>query len=275
MQEISIKVNAKINLSLDITGIRKDGYHELDMLMSSVGIYDVLHVRKSDSNVVTMDGKEASEDNTALKALRLLEKKFGVRMRADIQKGIPFSSGMGGSSADASGIFYCAYKLYGLDIEEIMPLALKVGCDVPYMLYGGDARVQGVGEEISPLRFPRLHLVIAQKTAGASTGEIYKRYDECGGDRGSIDETLKNIQNSWTPFNVLERSAKSLCPEIEEAKKALLRFTDKVFMTGSGSAYVAVFRNEEEAKRCLDGLDGMIFKAYTTTKEKGIEELKR
>lgn len=274
MQEIKIKVNAKINLSLDITGVRNDGYHLLDMLMSSVGIYDIIYAKKSESNTVLMDGVHADDKNTAVKALGLLTQKFGINMYVDIAKGIPFSSGMGGSSADASGVFYCAYKLFGLNIDEILPLALKVGCDVPYMLFGGDARVQGVGEEISPLSFPKLNLVIAQKTAGASTGEIYKHYDKCGGEKCNIDNVLENIYGQWKPFNVLEKSAAELCPDIVEAKKQLLRFTDKVFMTGSGSAYVGVFFNEKEAKRCLDNLQGMIFKAYATTQDKGIEEIK-
>lgn len=273
MQEIKIKVNAKINLSLDIKGVREDGYHLLDMLMSSVSIYDIIYAKKSSQNIILMDGKEADKNNTALKALELLKKHFGITMHVEIQKGIPFSSGMGGSSADASGVFYCAYRLYGVEMEKLLPLALKVGCDVPYMIYGGDARVTGVGEEIAPLTFPNMHLVIAQKVVGASTGEIYKNYDKCGGEKGSIDKVLDNINVSFLPFNVLEKSAVQLCPEIEKAKKALMRYTDKVFMTGSGSAYVGVFLNEESARKCLEGLDDMIYKAYAATKDKGIEEI--
>lgn len=273
MQSIKIKVNAKINLSLDITGRREDGYHLLDMLMTSVGIYDEITASKSDVNAVYMDGEQAGADNTALKALDALSKRFGIHMRVEIHKGIPFSSGMGGSSADASGVFYCAYKLYSLDVDEILPLALQIGCDVPYMLFGGAARVQGVGEEISPLSFPLMHLVIAQKCVGASTGEIYKRYDSCMGKGGSIDEILKSMKYGFSPFNVLEKSALSLCPEIEDAKKQLARFSDKVFMTGSGSAYVGVFPNAQKAKECCDALQGMIFKACTITADRGIAEL--
>lgn len=273
MQSLKIKVNAKINLSLDITGVRKDGYHLLDMLMTSVDVYDVIEACKSDEPAVFMDGVKACEDNTALKAVNTLRDKFGVSMRIDIRKGIPFSSGMGGSSADASGVFYCAHKLYSLDIDRLLPLALSIGCDVPYMIFGGAARVQGVGEEISPLAFPVMHLVIAQKCEGASTKEIYKRYDECAGEKGSIDDVLKDIKFRFAPFNVLEKSAISLCPEIEQAKQQLLKFTDTVFMTGSGSAYVGVFSDERKATECCDALEGMIFKTCTVTKDRGITEL--
>ena len=136
MKRISIKVNAKINLSLDITGVREDGYHNLDMIMTSVDVFDIITAQKSDKSQVTMDGQVVEANNTAAKALALLQEKFNIAMNVDIVKGIPFSAGMGGSSADASGVFFCASKLFGISIDEMMPLALKVGCDVPYMIFG-------------------------------------------------------------------------------------------------------------------------------------------
>lgn len=261
MNSISIKVNAKINLSLDITGVREDGYHLLDMLMTSVDIFDTITAQKSDISKVTMDGREVDADNTAVKSLRLLKEKFGIDMQVEITKGIPFSAGMGGSSADASGVFYCASKLFGIAIEEMIPLALKVGCDVPYMLFGGGARVQGVGEIVMPFEVSPMTLVIAQKTVGSSTKDIYKKYDEVGGQRG----------DSNTHFNVLERGAVALNPEIEEAKKDLLKFTNRVFMTGSGSAYVGVFDDEEKAEKCLSTLKDYVFCKLAHTKSQGIE----
>ena len=193
MEFIKIKVNGKINLSLDITGVRGDGYHTLDMLMSSVDIFDVITAKKSEKCAVTMDGRRADGGNTAAKALALLNERYGIAMIVDIVKGIPFSAGLGGSSADASGVLFCASKLYGIPLEELMPIALKVGCDVPYMCLGGGARVRGVGEEVVPIGIPDMTLVIAQKAAGASTKEIYQKYDEVGGEK--VGEY----------FNVLER----------------------------------------------------------------------
>lgn len=274
MQKITIKVNAKINLALDITGVRQNGYHELDMLMTSVNVYDILHAKKSESNLVLMDGKVATKDNTALKALELISDRYGVHMQVDIQKGIPFSSGMGGSSADASGVFYCAYRLYNLHIDDMLDLALKVGCDVPYMIYGGDARVKGIGEEIAPLTFPKMHMVIAQKKCGASTGEIYKLYDKIGGEKNNtIDNIIGNIDGKFSTFNVLEKSAIALSEGIEEAKAQLKKYTDRVFMTGSGSAYVGIFDTILEAEECAEKLQGMQYKIATSSADKGIEEI--
>ncbi|MDE6757729.1 MAG: 4-(cytidine 5'-diphospho)-2-C-methyl-D-erythritol kinase [Clostridia bacterium] len=250
MEKIKIKVFAKINLSLDITGVRSDGYHELDMLNTSVSIYDTISACKSKASRVVMDGVEAGENNTAVKALKLLKENFDINMDVEIQKGIPFSAGLGGSSADASGVFFCAHKLYELPLEDIMRLAVKVGCDVPYMLYGGGARVQGVGEIVKPCKLPQLSLVICQKEYGASTKEIYSKYDEIG-----------SYPKVGDKFNALEKAAVALNPNIKIAKKRLLKFTDRVFMTGSGSAYVGVFDSLEDAQKCVDEIgDDFIFK---------------
>ncbi len=259
MDDIKLLVNAKINLSLDITGVRQDGYHILDMTMTSVDIFDELRARKSDASQAFMDGKIAGDGNTASKALKLLQDAYGVRMSVDIAKGIPFSAGMGGSSADASGVFVCASELFGIPLAELMPLALKVGCDAPYMCYGGGARVRGVGEIVQPMDIPSMTLVVAQKTAGASTRDIYRKYDEIGGDR------------EGEHFNVLERAATALVPEIAVARRDLQKYTDKVFMTGSGSAYVGVFDCEDRAKKCLSNLNGYAFARVARTQSKGIK----
>lgn len=267
MNSIKIKVNAKINLSLDITGIRSDGYHLLDMSMASVDVSDILSAEKSDDVSVVMNGKNASCDNTAYKALKLLHEKYGVGMRVEITKGIPFSSGMGGSSADASGVFYCASQLYGIELDQLDESAVRIGCDVPYMMRGGGARVRGVGELIQSTEFAKLTLVIAQREYGASTKEIYAEYDRLHGVFGDSQTSRSQY------FNALESAAVSLRPSIARAKEDLLRHTDRVFMTGSGSAYVGLFECEEKARECAESLRGYLFKRVASTVDKGIEIL--
>lgn len=261
MESIEIKVNAKINLSLDVTGVRADGYHTLDMLMASVDIFDGISAKKSATSSATMDGRQVGDDNTAVKALRLLKDRFDIAMQVDIVKGIPLAAGLGGSSADASGVFFCASKLYDIPLEKVTPLALEVGCDVPYMIKGGGARVSGVGEVIVPVEIPPMTLVIAQKVIGASTKDIYLKYDEMRGERGK-DECLSNA---------LERGAVALTPLIVKAREDLQRFTDKVFMTGSGSAYVGVFDDEKQAINCAAQLKDYVFASVAHTKSNGIE----
>ncbi|MDE7336996.1 MAG: hypothetical protein K2N32_02660, partial [Clostridia bacterium] len=203
MEKIKIKVYAKINLSLDITGLRADGYHELDMLNTSADIYDTITASKSDNSVVFMDGEKVADGNTAVKALDFIEKNFNVKMKVEIEKGIPFSAGLGGSSADASGVFYCAHKLFGIPLDEFKPYALKVGCDVPYMMYGGGAIARGIGETLIAKNLPQMWLVICQEEYGASTKEIYACYD-----------TIGAYEKCGERYNALEKAAVTLNPRI-------------------------------------------------------------
>ena len=261
MENIKIKVYAKINLSLEVTGVRDDGYHELDMLNTSVSIFDTITAYKSQESKVIMDGVEAEQGNSALKTLKILKDNFNIDMIVDIKKGIPFSAGLGGSSADASGVFFCAHKLYNIPLDRLMPFALKIGCDVPFMIYGGSARVSGVGEKIQPCELKKQYFVICQKEVGASTKDIYSKYDEIGAQK-KCDKY----------FNALEESAIALNPNIEIAKKQLLKFTDRVFMTGSGSAYVGIFDDEKSAKKCVDSVgEDFIFKKVAKSLDSGID----
>lgn len=258
MQEIKVKVYAKINLDLKIKGTYDDGYHKLDMLMTSIDIYDIVFAKKSLENVVTMDGKVQDDNNTAKKALNLLELAYGYSMRVDIKKNIPFSAGLGGSSADASAVFYCYSKLYGIELESMHKLAMQVGADVVYMLYGGAKHVRCKGEMLSLAEYSRKYLVIAQKEVGASTKEVYNLYDKILNKDNYIE-------------NDLQSAAISLCPSILYTINDLKKYSNKVYMTGSGSAVVAEFDDMKKANNCADSLKDYLFKKALITKDIGIE----
>ncbi|MDE6189245.1 MAG: hypothetical protein K2G37_03035 [Clostridia bacterium] len=260
MDSISIKVYAKVNIYLDIDGVREDGYHLLDMRNVSVDVFDIICAKKSKISRVIMDGNAVDGSNTAVKALKILEENFGISMRVEIKKGIPFSAGLGGSSADASGVFYCAHKLYGIDFDKLKKLAVKVGCDVPYMMSGGNASVKGVGEIVAPEKFKELTLAICQSAVGASTKEIYAKYDEIGG-----------YVNKGENYNALEKAAVALAPKILTAKEQLLNHTDRVFMTGSGSAFVGIFDDLSLAVKCIESIGDSQFKAVVKTVDKGVK----
>ena len=258
MDEIKVKVYAKINLDLKIKGTYEDGYHKLDMLMTSVDVYDIVHATKNLESIVTMDGVVQDDNNTAKKALNLLELAYGYSMSVDIKKNIPFSAGLGGSSADASAVFYCYSKLYGIDLESMHKLAMQVGSDVVYMLYGGAKHVRCKGEMISLAEYSQKYLVIAQKEVGASTKEVYNLYDK-----------ILNRDNYIE--NDLQSAAISLCPSILDTINDLKQYSNKVYMTGSGSAVVAEFEDMKKAIDCENSLSGYLFKKALITKDTGIE----
>lgn len=267
MEKIEIRVYAKINLKLDINGVYEDGYHSLNMLATSLDIYDEIIVEKAQENSVYMDGVLQDETNTATKALQLLEQAYGYFAKVEIKKNIPFMAGLGGSSADAAGVFYAYGLLYGIDHFYMNKLAQSVGSDVVYMMQGGLCAIKCRGEMIFPKEDQLdLHLVVAQKEYGASTKDVYMQYDKSEKEYEQVP-----IKNDVIAFNVLEKPATTLAPNIAKAKEDLLQFTDKVFMTGSGSAYVGVFDNIEKAKECASALKDYIFVKACDTKRVGVE----
>ena len=178
MAEISLKVRAKINLSLGINGVTENGYHDLDMLLASVdGIYDIIRVYDSNEIVVTMDGKVQDERNTAYKSLALIKDRFGVVMSADIKKGIPFSAGLGGSSCDSAGVFCAFHALHGVKMDTLIPLADEVGSDVAFMMRGGAAISRGQGSDLTYVELPCLDVVVMKAKGGSNTGAVFRHYD--------------------------------------------------------------------------------------------------
>lgn len=281
MEKVILKVYAKVNLGLDILGAYEDGYHKLDMLMTSVDIFDIVSAEKATACSVFMDGVLAGKSNTASKALKLLNEKFGICLRVDITKNIPMCAGLGGSSADASGVFFAAHLLFDIDLSELLSLALQVGCDVPYMIYGGGAEVEGKGEIIRPCILPTLNLLVVQKTLGAMTKEVYSGYDICPVKISTIQALLDSFAVNISKkskiqfFNVLEKSATTLCPTIAESVLLMKSFSDNVFMSGSGSAVIGVFATIEDAENAANEFEkqNYLFAKAATTLPHGIEIL--
>lgn len=268
MEKISIKVFAKLNLMLDIKGILDDGYHSLDMVMESCSLFDEITCEKSIENEVTMDGVLQDEKNTAKKALDILTLAYGYSMKVDIKKHIPMSAGVGGSSADAAGVFFAYGRLYGIDYEYMTKLALSVGSDVVYMMKGGPARVRCKGEMISPIEtFNKRYLVIVQKGIGGSTKDVYKKYDDLG---RSIKDTFNDKGQEF--FNVLTEPAIALYSGIKDAIEEMGKHTNKVFMTGSGSAVCGLFDSKADADKALEKFgNDYLFKESIETIPSGIE----
>lgn len=276
MNSISLNVYAKINLAFDIIGTFPNGYHNIDTVMSSVSICDTLTVTKSKVNSVNFTTNINVKQNSALRSADLCKELFNIDgVEILIDKKIPFSAGFGGSSADASATFFAISKLYDIDINKLVKPALSIGSDVPYMLFGGTKRVKGQGEILSPVEIPKLHLVVAQGQIGASTKEVYQTYDKYM-ERVNVNDIIEFFQyggNVPNSFNALQNASISLCPDIQSTINILKKHSDIVFMTGSGSAVVAVFNDEQSARKCNDSLGKDIYHCYVTTKENGIEIL--
>lgn len=269
MEEIRLKVHAKINLTLEITGVNDRGYHELDMLCCSISPYDEVCVRISDSVKVTMDGTVAGSENTAYRAALVVSEQSGTALDVTIKKGIPSSAGLGGSSADASAVFYAAVKLGLVDRDTAEKLCVKVGSDVAYMMRGGYCRLRGEGERITPLGNVDYTVAVVQKEIGASTKEVYRGYDEAPVKGIGVDAVLRGEPY----YNVLEKSAVKRCGAISETKRRLEELYGNAVMTGSGSAVFAIVADNADENLLKEKFADCMFSEIVRTCPSGIEEI--
>ena len=184
---IEINANAKINLFLEITGRRRDGYHTVNTVMQEISLPDSLKVRllpKREGIIIKSNiaSIPTDERNTAYKSARLFFEKLNADYGAEIviSKNIPYEAGMGGGSSDAAAVLKALNELCGnpLELYELHNIAADVGADVPFFLYGGTAQMQGIGTEyVSSIKSPVLDIVVAKPAVGISTPAAYKYLD--------------------------------------------------------------------------------------------------
>lgn len=271
MDSLTIKAYAKINLALDVVGRLPNGYHQVKMVMQTVGIYDELTLQRADSGIVlTTDSGElpTDENNLIYKAVRLMQEKYGLQegVRIHLQKRIPIAAGMAGGSTDAAAAMKGMCKLFRLEASEreLMSEAVKIGADVPYCVMGGTALAEGIGERLTALRpVPELTLLVAKPGVSVSTQEVYRRLDavelkrhpDIDGMVNAIGEG--NLQGVVERLeNVLEKVTIPACPVIETIKQRMLELGARSsLMSGSGPTVFGVFPDRESAERACGQIE--------------------
>ena len=280
-----IKVNSKINLSLDITGKRADGYHLLDMVVTSINLYDIITFTKRNDKKVTVkySNNISYKNDVAIKSANMLIEKYGFT-GADIyiEKNIPEKSGLGGSSADSSGVIFGLCKLNNYPIENIkIEDILSIGSDVYFMLFGGVRRVMGTGEIISkPIKMDTLNFVLLTDNLGVDTALSYKTY-KYGYNRFDNDKLIEKLEKGDSKacnyfVNALYDSSRLINKNIDEKMKILKDLgAKKVFMTGSGSGVLGYFDSEKNIREIKQVLQDRCNKKYdifyVNNTDKGIE----
>ena len=263
--QIHVVAPAKINLFLDITGVRDDGYPTLDMVMQTVTLADEVRIKDGEQGInLTCSRKELSTgpDNLVYKAAMAFCEYAGIEPSLDIHltKSIPSQAGMGGGSSDAAAVlrglneFYAAYY----PTSKLVDIGVSVGADVPFFLSGGTALVTGIGETVKPVSpLADCFIVIAKPNEGICTKEAYSRFDSSDKNfpHNNIDTIKKALetnnlkQTAGSMYNTFEylHNLQSVNSILERMKEygALGQL-----MSGSGSACFAIFDNKAAAKRC-------------------------
>lgn len=269
-EEVKIKAYAKINLMLDIVAKRADGYHDLFMIMQSIGLYDTITVTQNKSKKITiscnMDDIPLDEKNIAYKAADaffLSTKKKNKGLHIDIVKRIPHAAGMAGGSADGAGVLVALNALTdaGLTEDELCEIGVKIGADVPFCIKGGTLLAQGIGDvlnKVKPLR--KCYILIAKPDVGVNTGYAYKQFDECGKIHTPDKLGMLCAMQSRDLADIAARMENVFEQFIDVPNKVDIKSIMRengalgVCMSGSGPTVFGIFDDREKANAAAENL---------------------
>ncbi|MDP4161527.1 MAG: 4-(cytidine 5'-diphospho)-2-C-methyl-D-erythritol kinase [Bacillota bacterium] len=267
-----IKAPAKINLTLDVLHKRPDGYHEVEMIMTTIDLADRVELTLLDEDKIFIlsHNRFVPDDqrNLAYQAALLLKERFKVKKGVSIaiEKNIPVAAGLAGGSSDAAATLRGLNKLWdlGLTLDELAELGSEIGSDVSFCVYGGTALATGRGEVIKDLPAPpTCWIILAKPFIGVSTADVYRRLDLNTVKHPDTKEMIDGIlTNDFEKVcknmgNVLEEVTLNLHPDVAQIKDQMKRFgADAVLMSGSGPTVFAIMQHDSRMHRIYNGLRG-------------------
>lgn len=284
MKEIKLKARAKINISLDVLNRRDDGYHDVEMVMQTVNLYDQLLIKPIKENKIIIKTNlpflPTDERNLVHKVIAYMKDMYNITdgVFVNLYKVIPVAAGLAGGSTDAGAAIIGINKLFGLKLSfgELLSIGGKFGADIPYCMIGGTAIARGIGADIEYLdNFPNCNIVIAKPKFSVSTAFVYNNLKldklEKHPDNNLLikaikDKNLKLIGSNLC--NVLESVTINEYPEIEDIKNFLItNGAVGSLMSGSGPSVFGLFESKKDALNAAKKLklSNKVKYVYTTT----------
>lgn len=269
---MKLKAYAKINLTLDVTGRREDGYHTLDTVMQSVSVWDEIEIKKINKPGIRLfcnrEYLPVDTKNTAFRAAQYFFQQCGITgqgLSISIRKYVPSRAGMGGGSADAAAVLHGLNRMFraNLPLATLVELGAKVGADVPFCVVGGTCRCQGIGEQVEQVsKFPDCWLVLCKPPAGMSTPRAYALIDQFPISRAQATEKMVGLLSGGDLKRIGEGVANRFdetmkLPQVRDIERTMISAgAFGASMTGSGSAVFGIFDTEESARNCMQKLEG-------------------
>ena len=268
---MKLRALAKINLGLDVTGKREDGYHEVRMVMQTIQMYDQLEIKESKEPGIRLTTNlpflPCNDGNLVYKAAKILMDEFDIRQGVDMNltKFIPVAAGMAGGSSDAAAALVGINRMFqlGLTKRQLMERGVQIGADVPYCVLRGTALAEGIGEKLTVLPpMPDCWILIGKPGISVSTAFVYKNLDlPALSKHPDIDGMLECLkEKDLTGIcnrleNVLETVTIKEYPIIEKVKKHLMDQGAKgALMSGSGPTIFAIFEDKKTADDAMESL---------------------
>ena len=270
MDKIQLKALAKINLGLDVLRRREDGYHEVKMIMQTIGLHDDLEIRKTKTPGIQVKTNlyylPTNENNLVYKAAKLLMDEFQIQDGVSIQlkKRIPVAAGMAGGSSDGAAVLWGINQMYGLGLsmQALMERGVRLGADVPYCIQRGTALAEGIGEKLSVLPpMPKCTILIAKPGISVSTKFVYENLhanDLKPEQHPEVDSMIEAMRQKDLGLlcsrmgNVLETVTIPAYPVINEIKRTMMdNGAIGSMMSGSGPTVFGIFDSPVAAKQAM------------------------
>jgi len=265
MDRLELKALGKINLGLDVLGVRENGYHDVRMVMQTIYLYDDVILKRRREPGIEVESNlyflPTDENNIAYKAAQLLIDEFNIQggVSITLKKHIPVSAGMAGGSSNAAAVLFGMNRMFklGLNEQQLMERGVTLGADVPYCIKRGTVLAEGIGEELTVLpSIPKCYILIAKPPVSVSTKWVYERID-AGRDlkhpdidgiiAGLHQKDLKKVAASMG--NILEEVTVKAYPVIEELKNSMKASGAlNAIMSGSGPTVFGIFSSRTSAK---------------------------
>jgi len=279
---VELPAPAKINLHLAVTGKTANGYHALDTSFSYVDVSDTLFIENATGLHVTCSEPSLNtRNNLVLRVLEGMRSTFNIAqgLKVHIKKILPVEAGLGGGSSDAATAIIAANDLWELHLDNkaLIEFATPFGADIPCFLFGQTSRATGAGEQLKALDsgLEGAHLVLAHPGIGLSTADVFSRYDSMqhhdavqlthSGTEDTIRAGFTEAENMPFPLgeNALENVACGMCPKLAALLEYVRNKVKYAWMSGSGTACVAMMENAEDACRLARRLKQERLAAWT------------
>ncbi len=287
---LTILAPAKLNLTLEVLGRRQDGFHEIRSVIQTINLCDSLHFQLSQNMEFKSDTPDwIPEESLVSKAAGLIRKATGCTKGATIEvnKRIPWLSGLGGDSSDAAAILRGLNKLWGLglSLKELLELAAQLSSDTSFFLFGGTALVSGRGEMVTPLPpLPHMWVALMMPPVSRRPGKTKQLYASLKASHYTGGQITDRLVTSLTRggevtasylFNVFDEVALDNFAGLGKYREQFLKAgAQEVCLAGSGPALFTLVRDKNQAEKIYENLQKRGLESYLSDTLPAIEQVK-